>query len=260
MVIDSLTHLTPDGRWFSTAFDASEGRLLGEMDRAGVDKSVVVALAGFIGNDFVGRACTRHPDRLIPGASINPLVYHTPKAAMAELRSLRSRFPYAVLKLHPRLNKYDPLDPSCLSFLEEMAAEDSRLPLWLDTLFPYPGASLRKSPVDAIRQLLERFPSLTFVLLHACGSDILRLSQSVRDYPNAWIDLSYTMPKSRGEPGELYLKEAVERFNDKMVFGSDFPEISLPEALETFRAFQFDLTAKDQASVLGGHLQQILGL
>ena len=54
MVIDSLTHLTPDGRWFSTAFDASEHRLLEEMDGAKVDKCVVVALAGFIGNDFVG--------------------------------------------------------------------------------------------------------------------------------------------------------------------------------------------------------------
>jgi predicted TIM-barrel fold metal-dependent hydrolase len=260
MIIDSLTHVTPDGRWFSTSFDASEGRLLRDMDNTGVDKSVVVALAGYIENDFVGEVCARHPDRLIPGASINPLVYQTPKEAIAELRSLRSRFPYAVLKLHPRLNKYDPLDPGCLSFLEEMAAEDSRLPLWLDTLFPYPGASLRKSAVDAIRELVERFPSLTFVLLHACGSDILRLSQSVRDYPNAWIDLSYTVRKSRGEPGEEDFKEAVQRFKSKMVFGSDFPEIALPEALETFHLYQFDLRAEDRASVLGGRLEQILGL
>jgi predicted TIM-barrel fold metal-dependent hydrolase len=230
------------------------------MDRAGVDRSVVVALAGFISNDFVGQVCARHPDRLIPGASIHPLAYPTPREALNELRSLRLEYPYAVLKLHPRLNKYDPLDPGCLSFLEEMATEDLRLPVWLDTLFSYPGASLRRSPVDTIHELVGRFPTLTFVLLHGCGSEILQLSQSVQDYPNAWIDLSYTMRKARGGPGEGDFKEAVLRFSGKMVFGSDFPEVALPEAMESFHSYEFHLAPGEQASVLGGRLQQILGV
>jgi len=230
------------------------------MDRAGVDRSVVVALAGFIGNDFVGQVCAKHPDRLIPGASIHPLAYPRAKDAVNELRSIRSEYPYALLKLHPRLNKYDPLDPGCLSFFEEMATADLGLPVWLDTLFSYPGASLRQSPVEAIHELVGRFSSLTFVLLHGCGSEILRLSQSVREYPNAWIDLSYTLQKSRGGPDEKDVKEAVERFHGKMVFGSDFPEVALPEAMETFHSYRFLLSAEDRASVLVRRLERILGL
>ncbi len=59
MIIDSLTHVTPDGRWFNTSHDAREARLLQEMDAAGVERAVVVALAGFIPNEFVfaGGAC-----------------------------------------------------------------------------------------------------------------------------------------------------------------------------------------------------------
>ena len=127
---------------------------------------------------------------------------------------------------------------------------------------PIPGGtSLRKSPVDTIHELIGRFSSLTFVLLHGCGSEILRLSQSVREYPNAWIDLSYTMRKSKGGPGEEDVREAVRRFDDKMVFGSDFPEIASPEADgEPSDSFQFDLTAEDRRSLLGGRLQQILGV
>ena len=34
MIIDSLTHITPDGRWFSTSHDASIDRLLRELDGA----------------------------------------------------------------------------------------------------------------------------------------------------------------------------------------------------------------------------------
>jgi predicted TIM-barrel fold metal-dependent hydrolase len=260
MIIDSLTHITPDGRWFSTSFDASEGRLLREMDDAGVDKSVVVALAGYIENDFIARVCARHPQRLIPGASINPLAYPTPKEASTALTSLQSGNAFGVLKLHPRLNKYDPLSSECLTLLDGIAASHSPLPIWLDTLFQYPGASLRQSPVDTIRELVRRFPSLTFVLLHACGSDILELARSIKDCYNAFLDISYTVRRRRGGPAEKDFIEAVRLFNSKMVFGSDFPEISFREAFEDFNSRSLDLSDEDRGSVLGGRLQQILGL
>ena len=46
MIIDSLTHVTPNGQWFSTSHDASEVRLLREMDEAGVDKAVFSRVPG----------------------------------------------------------------------------------------------------------------------------------------------------------------------------------------------------------------------
>jgi predicted TIM-barrel fold metal-dependent hydrolase len=260
MTIDSLTHITPNGRWFSTSFDASESRLLREMHDAGVDKSVVVALAGYIENDFVARVCARHPEQLIPGASINPLAYRKPEDAVNAFRTLQGTNTFALLKLHPRLNKYDPLSSKCLTFLEGVAACHSPLPIWLDTLFQYPGASLSQSPVNTVRELVHRFPSLIFVLLHACGTDILQLGRSIEDCSNAFIDISFTVRRGRGRPAESDFMEAVRLFSARMVFGSDFPEISFLEAEEDFNSRNLDLTIEDRASMLGGCLQQILAL
>lgn len=260
VIADSLTHVTANGRWFSTAHDASESRLLQEMDNAGVDKAVVVALAGYIENGFVSAVCARHPHRLIPGASINPAAYPGPREAAAESKALASEGRFAALKLHPRLNEYDPLDSRCLAVLEEMASGDRPLPIWLDTYFRYPGGLLKKPPVETIHELVGRFPSLIFVLLHACGPDILRLAEAVRSSPNCFLDISYTMHRFRGSSVELDLRFLLGEFDQRILFGSDFPEVSITEAVSDFDSLGANLGAKARARILGENLRRVLGV
>ncbi|MFX1491041.1 MAG: amidohydrolase family protein [Promethearchaeota archaeon] len=260
MIIDSLTHVTPNGHWFSTSHDASETRLLREMDEVGVEKAVVVALAGYIENDFVTQLCARHPDRLLPGASINPLAYTKQKQSVHKIKALVSEGNFVALKLHPRLNKYDPLDLRCLAVLEAIATGDSLLPIWLDTYLRYRGGVLQKPPVDTIHELVSRFPSLNFLLLHSCGTDIMRLAEAIRDCPNAFLDISYTMQRYRESSVEIDLKYLLKNFDQKMVFGSDFPEISLSDAIATFNSLGLDLPPEIRARVLGENLRHILRL
>ena len=122
MVFDSLTHVTPDGRWFHTDLDASESHLLRQLDESRARRAMVVPLAGYIENSFVLEVCQRDASRLIPCASFNPAAHATPKDAGAALRAELRGSPYRALKLHPRLGRYDPLDPRCLAVLEEMAS------------------------------------------------------------------------------------------------------------------------------------------
>jgi predicted TIM-barrel fold metal-dependent hydrolase len=260
MIIDSLTHVTPNGHWFSTSHDASEARLLREMDEVGVDKAVVVALAGYIENDFVTQLCARHPNRLIPGSSINPVAYSTPKQAAVEIKTLLAETYFAVLKLHPRFNKYDPLDSRCLAVLEEIATDGSPPTIWLDTYLRYCGGLLRKPPVDTVHELVGRFPSLNFMLLHSCGADIMRLAEAVRDCPNAFLDLSYTLCRYKESSIEMDLKYLLRVFDQRTVFGSDFPEISIPEAMADFDSLSLNLDEDIRARVLGENLYKVLSL
>jgi len=260
MIIDSLTHVTPDGRWFSTCYEASESRLLKEMDEVGVEKAVVIALAGYIENDFVAQVCSRHRDRLIPGASINPVAYSSREEASAGIKSLLSDGRFAVLKLHPRFNHYDPLNPICTAVIEEIAKAGSKLPIWIDTYLYYRGGRLIKPPIDTFHELVGRFPSLNFVLVHGCGVDILRLSQAVRDCPNTFIDISYTIHQYKGSSTELDLKYLLQTFNKRMVFGSDFPEVSLRETLDDFNALTLDLNPEVRNRILGNNLKGLLGI
>ncbi len=260
MIIDSLTHVTPDGRWFQTKHDASLARLLGEMDAAGVDRSVVVALAGVITNDFVLDACQRHADRLIPGASFNPAATESPASAASALRAELRDASFPVLKLHPRLNHYDPLDGRCIAVLEELATWPRPPRVWLDTLFHYRGGTLRKPPVEAIHELVNRVPGVTFVLLHGTGAYLLQLAQAVRDCPNVFIDVSFTLFHLADTSVEADLRHLFRTLDSRLVVGSDFPEYGPVEMLKRFDGLTQGLAASKRANLLGGNLANAIGL
>jgi predicted TIM-barrel fold metal-dependent hydrolase len=232
---DSLVHITRDGRWFNTGFDASEARLLREMDAAGVERAVVVALAGVIDNQFVIERCRRHGDRLIAGMSLDPTaasLAETADRARAELRDTGAR----VLKLHPRLNRYDILDARVMALLEEMASWNAPPLIWIDSLLFPKGVTMQRSPVDSVRQIAERLPSLKFVLLHGGGANALAFYEAVASLENVTLDLSYSLTRYAGTSLATDHRFLVERFDRRTVWGSDFPEVSLPDAVRGFEA------------------------
>ena len=258
MIFDSLTHVTPDGRWFHTAFDATEDRLVREMDECGVERAAVVALAGHIPNDFVLRLCRKRADRFVPCGSVDPAQYRSAKRAASEFRAQFRDAGFRALKLHPRLNRYDPLDPRCLAVLEEMASWKAPLPVWLDTLFYFPGGKLRKPLVDTIHELVSRFPGLRFVLLHGGGSWVLQVAEAVRDCPNAWLDISFTAHRYAGSSVAQDLRFLISTFDRRLVFGSDFPEVSIAEALRDFRDLAQGVAREKCDNILAGNLDAIL--
>jgi len=260
MILDSLTHVTPNGKWFQSSLDASEQQLLGQLDESGVAHAVVVALADHIENQFVLEVCQRHPDRLIPCASFNPARHADPASARSAFRAALKGAPFKALKLHPRLNQYDPLDPRCLAVLEELASWERPRPIWLDTLFYYRGGSLRKPTVDTIHEMVGRFSTLPFVLLHGGGSWILQVAEAIRDCPNAFLDISFTLHRYRSSSIATDIRHLVNTFDRRVVFGSDFPEIGIGSAIETFREIAKGLPPEKCENVLGLNLKRILGL
>jgi predicted TIM-barrel fold metal-dependent hydrolase len=260
MIIDSLTHITPDGKWFSTSYDSSLENLLRGMDKCGVERAVVVALDGYIKNEFILRTCEEHSSRLIPGASINPASFNGPSEAALQAKKLLSSGKYTVLKLHPRLHKYDIFDSRFLCILEEVEKADMKVHVWLDTLLYYRDARLAKPPVGSIHDLVARFPSIKFVLLHGCGSEVLRLADAIRDCENTLLDISYTLSRYKGSSVDLDLAFLFKNFDQRIVFGSDFPEVSVQQAITDFDALTKKLSSHKRNAILHKNLSELLEL
>ena len=258
MIFDSLTHVTHDGRWFETGLNASEVELLKQMDEAGAQRAVLVGLAGYIDNHFVLEVCQRYPSRLIPCASFNPVAYSTPRQSRLAFRRELHNQSYRAWKLHPRLNRYNPLDPRCIAVLEELSSFGRRVPVWLDTLFYYRGGFMAKPVVDTIHELVGTFSSLTFVLLHAGGTWIAHLAEAIRDCPNAFLDLSFTLHRYRSTSLSSDIRNLVATFDRRLIFGSDFPEVSISSSLQSFHELTAGLPKEKCANVLGANLGRIL--
>lgn len=259
-IVDSLTHTTPDGRWFHTGHDASESRLLREMDAAGVERAVLVGLAGHISNQYVAQTSARHADRLIACGSFNPAAYENAAAAAQAFRAEFNTSSFRALKLHPRLNGYDPLDARCLAVLGEVAQMSQPLPVWMDTLFQRPGATLQRPVVESIRELVVHFPQITFVLLHGGGTWLLHVAEAIRDCPNAFLDFSFTVTRYAGTSVEDDLRGLLGTFDRRLIFGSDFPEYTMADALAVFGRVSAGLDREKCANILGRNVSRILGL
>ena len=258
MIIDSLVHVTADGRWFQTNLDASPDALLRQMDEAGVERAVVTALAGCIPNDFVLSVCCRHANRLIAGASFDPSASPSPEEAVRDFRTQLKDAPFAVLKLHPRFHRYDPLDPRCLAILREATTWKRPPAVWIDTLFYYRGGTPRKPVVDTIHTIVSECPTLTFALLHAGGSWALQVAEAVRDCPNAFLDLSFTLKRYYGSSLWTDLRYLVQTFDRRLLFGSDFPEVPIPDAVRLFGELTAGTDAEKVANVAGRNLEHLL--
>lgn len=256
---DSLVHVTPDGRWFDTTVDASERRLLTEMDRADVECAVVVGLPGHIDNAFVRDLCDRQPTRLVPGGGFDPSACATPRQVAARLRREIRADGFPVLKLHPRLNRYDLLDPRATAMFEELGTWRRAPAIWLDSLLYPAGVRMKRPIVETLRHLVEQFSNLRFVLLHAGGAKALEFYDAFAPLPNVLLDLSYSLTRYAGSSLAQDHRFLLERFDRRVVFGSDFPEVSLVEATAAFERLGAGLPRDKVDNVRRGNLRALLG-
>jgi len=247
VIVDANVHATRDGRWFDTDHDASLARLLRALDDAGVDRAVLTGLAGATPTDDVIALCAQTDGRLLPVGAFDPTRQHDPRAELAG-RGLVG------VKLHPRLGRYDVLDERVAAFLDELDSWDERLAVWICTYLHVPGLRPVAGPVEALCEIVGRWPRLTFVLVHGGGPDLLRLATAVRPARNALLDLSHTATHLGGSSVHTDLRHLLATFEQRLVFGSDFPEGDVGAA----RAAVEELGAG--AEVLGGNLVAALDL
>jgi predicted TIM-barrel fold metal-dependent hydrolase len=260
VVIDANAHATRDGRWFDTGHDASLARLLAELEAADIDRAVLTGLPRAISTDDVLALCAEADGRLLPVAPFDPCADPSPAEACARARRELSGRGLLGVKLHPRLGRYDVLDDRVLAFLDDLTTWDERLAVWICTFLHVPGIRPRSGPVEALCEIVGRRPDLQFVLAHGGGPDLLRLATAVRSVPNALLDVSFTINRYHGTSVQLDLAHLLTTFENRLVFGSDFPEVQPRQARALLEALATDAKPDALPKVLGGNLSRALSL
>ena len=250
---DSLVHATRDGRWASGRHDASYARLVAELDRASVDRACLVGLPGVVDDEYVLECAARSGGRLVPVAGVNPIEFSRTDTAAAGIRAC-ARAGFSGIKLHPRLNGYDPLDERALAAIR--AAGSERMIVLLDTLFR--NRSLPTRPAaDTIDAVAHACPSTSIVLLHGGGPALLEIVDVVRAYPALVLDLSFTLLHYRGSSLDLDLRWTLEHFDRRIVIGSDMPEFTPADAFDRAAQLAEGLPAEKWANIAHANLDRL---
>ncbi|MEA2665435.1 MAG: uncharacterized protein QOI11_2379 [Candidatus Eremiobacteraeota bacterium] len=246
-------------RWF----DADGSKLIAQMDAAGVDASVLLALDyGLLTgepatpivdqNALVLEIAHRYPGRIIPLYTIDPRregAFELFREGVA--RGMRG------LKLHCAAGFF-PHDEVCKPFYA--LAQERKLPLLLHTGHQPGPCKARYTMPEHVDDVAAEFPDLAIVcahLAHAWHDQLLALASTK---PNIYMDFSGWQPSFARRPQELLglLRRIVDELGPQRVFwGSDGPYLNSRMPLAEWKN-GFEAAARE-AGFGAGELALLMG-
>lgn len=210
-----------------------------------------------IPNDDVARAAQRHPDVLIPFASIDP---HRGVAGVEEARRLVTEMGVRGFKFHPTIQGFSPDDPMAYPLYE--AISDLGVPALFHSGQTGIGAGMpggrgfrmRYSNPMLLDDVAADFPHLQIVIAHPSFPWQEEALAVATHKANVWIDLSGWSPKYFPP---ILVQYANTLLKHKVLFGSDYPLITPDRWIADFDALPLkdgvrDLVLKENAIRLLG--------
>jgi len=225
MIIDAHVHVTENGKWFDTDYDASVEGLVKSLEESKIAKAVVLPIAPFISNEFVAKICNEYPDKLIGFASVNPL----DSDAVKKLEEDIIKYDLKGLKLHPRLQNFKP--NNSIYFPIYKKAEELGIPILFDTFLNKP--TLLKDQIPLLYDEIARIiPDTPIIMAHFGGFKFLEALAVANANKNIYFDISGTLEYFYNTPYQDQIKFVFEKVGfNRIIYGSDYPEKGIQENL-----------------------------
>lgn len=229
------------------------------MDKHGIDKAVILAIAPYVTSEEIAARVRRHPDRLIGFASVPPFAKTTgiPRTdPTEELERAIVELGLRGLKLHPTMQGFSLDDPGLVPLMNKAVELD--IPVIFHT-GPTMGSAgrLKNALIEHLDDLAIMCPNATIVAGHG---DILQYGPYIAaKHPNVYLETSITWPRQcRIFPrlGEAVVQQTTSR---KILFGTDMnprrlerleETLSVLEALEIAQAEKEDILGRNAARLL----------
>ncbi|HUQ90768.1 MAG TPA: hypothetical protein VM120_03735 [Bryobacteraceae bacterium] len=224
--------------------------LLRLMDRKRIERAVVSSAAAITyrnahaGNEEVAAEITRHRDRLIGCAVINPAY----AGWLDDLKTCHEQFGMKALRLYPRWHNYKLTDAISVDLVRHAAergmavtipvrVEDRRQQSWLVDI---PDVGL-----DEIAALIKAAPQASFIVLNGSGFGNSPLGRKNNGLPaNYAIDIALLTVELGNEVGQLLSNVGAGR----IVFGTGMPFHYADPALTKLEILEVSPAVKEMIS------------
>lgn len=235
-------HLTPH-------YDGTIAGLTAEMDRTGVDISVVQPVATkptqvATINDW---AASINSERIIGFGAMHPDLEDAP-AEIERMASLGIKG----FKMHPEYQCFEPHDPR-LEHIWSAAAEHGMIALF------HAGADICMPQVrgtaESFLRLIEAWPGLTVILAHLGGFQQWRDVALHLRGRRVWLDTAFTLGHL---PDEDIVELVTQHGVDRILFGSDGPWTDAAAEIAHLRTLGF--SEHELAAILGGNASRLLSI
>jgi hypothetical protein len=206
-----------------------------DMDDAGVDTSVIVAVDAEtihkyrVSNDLVAETVSKHPDRLIGFASVDP---NKGKNGVKEFRRAVTDLGLKGLKLLPHLIDLDINDPIIYPLYE--AAQELGVPVLFHTGTQFhAGTKIKYCRPLFVDDVAVDFPGLSLIIAHFGFPWWEEALAVVRRNPYVYFNIAGWAPRHI-PPGVI--QAANSYLKAKVLFGSDYPLLSRVRIMSELKA------------------------
>ncbi len=261
-IVDFHTHAFPDAlasravpllaqaAQVEALLDGTIESLLGSMDEASIDVSVVASIATRPGQfDAIMRwSESVASDRIVPFASVHP----ADRGAVEHVHEIFARGIRGI-KLHPYYQQFDLDDPSLFPIYA--ALEQLGLIVLCHTGFDMAYPRTRRCDPVKIARLLDAFPALRFVATHlGAWQDWDEVAQYLIGKP-IYLDTAYSINDcGLARARELILAHPPEY----VLFGSDSPWDDQRESIKSVK--RLELGEDRERLVLGQNALRLLAM
>lgn len=213
----------------------SEKATIKDMDAAGVERSVVVAVDAEttynykVPNELVAVLRNKYPDRIIGFAGVDP---HKGKLAVKELEHAVKDLGLSGLKLMPHLMELNPNDRLLYPLYETATALGIPILFHAGTQY-HTGSKIKYCHPIFFDDVAADFPNLKIIIAHFGWPWVTETIAIVMRNKNVYFNIAGWAPKHL--PSELinYMNGPL---SNKALFGSDFPLLSRKRIIEELHA------------------------
>jgi predicted TIM-barrel fold metal-dependent hydrolase len=222
-------------------------------------------------------AVRRWPQRFLGYVGVDPTLGL--QTCLRDLDDQLDELPEAVgLKLYPAqvnpIRSFRMDDPELAFPLFERAQERGIKSVAVHKASPLGAVPLNPFRVDDIDSAADRFPELSFEIVHAGLAFAEETALAIGRYPNVYANLEITsalITKSRGMFEQIMAQLLFWGGSSKVIFGDGSMVFHSSSIVEAFADFTFSdetlqtygipqLTAEDRALILGGNFARIHGI
>ena len=229
--------------------------IIADMDQAGVDKAVIVAIDAEtvyrykVSNELVSEAVKRFPDRFIGFAGVDP---HKGALAVDELVRGVKELGLVGAKFIPHLLEMSPNDPRMYPVLEK--AQELNIPVLFHTgTHFHTGARLKYCHPEPLDDIAIDFPELKIIAAHFGFPWFYEALAVVQKNGNVYFNIAGWAPR---HIPEYVIKMMNGPLADKALLGSDFPLIPRARIIKELKELPIKektlekVTSKNPARIL----------
>jgi predicted TIM-barrel fold metal-dependent hydrolase len=259
MIIDANVHITSDGKWFTTPHDASLKRLRKCIEDAGIHAAVAVPLPGTIGNQEQAELIANDKN-IIHACTFNPALYDSPESAQSAFRKEFGDGKKRFVKFHNRFGKYHAADERFYAVIRANDEFDVPMVIGVCGLLHDRNTPGAIDPAVYFFDLAQTMRNSNLIIMHGGGTRILQMAEMCRDLHHVYIDLSMTLSKYKDTSVASDIRWLCHHYDRRIIWASDFPEVSILQALHDFDDVVGALAPERRANILGLNIAKLLDI